>query len=90
MHQEYAYIKLRYKRLAVKLNDQFDVYVNVIQNDYLEHERCWLKNIDFLQMIRNNMFNHFPKPLGLILTQMHGKKCGWGKLSRSPQAENIV
>ena len=38
MHQEYAYIKLRHKRWAVTLNDQFDVYDNVIQNGHLEHE----------------------------------------------------
>ena len=27
-------------------------------------------------MIRNNIFNHFLKPRGLILTQMHGENVG--------------
>ena len=37
MYTEYAYIKLRYLRWAVTLNDQSLVYVNVIQNARLEH-----------------------------------------------------
>ena len=30
-----------------------------------------IKEYRLLQMIRNNIFNHFPKPWSLILTQMH-------------------
>ena len=37
MYTEYAYIKLRYVRWAVTPNGESLVYVNVIQNDPLEH-----------------------------------------------------
>ena len=37
MYKEYAYIKLRYLRWPETPNDQSLVYVNVIQNDHLEH-----------------------------------------------------
>ena len=37
MYKEYAYIKLRYLKLAVTPNGQSLVYVNVIQNGRLKH-----------------------------------------------------
>ena len=38
MHQEHAYIQSCNLRWTVMLNDQFDFYVNAIQNGHLEHQ----------------------------------------------------
>ena len=36
--------------------------------------RCWLKALDYLQMIRNNIFTHFAKQRGLILLKYIAKR----------------
>ena len=45
-----------------------------------------VKDDRFLQMVHNNIFNHFAKPSSSIITRMYWQKGGWGKLFRSADA----